>query len=111
MRRSATHILRQNPEMDARILAALQHDIARIEELISYPTDHFAWKEIQARALSIHRASAAIPAAEQAAYIRFAIDDALRSDSGAGDHYREKMRHHIALLKTLLPASVEPPAN
>ena len=97
--------------MHPRILAALRHDLARIEELISYPTNHFAWKEIQARALSFHRASAAIPAAEQAAYIRFAIDDALRSGADAGDHYREKLRHHIALLKTLLPGSVEPPAN
>lgn len=97
--------------MHPRVLAALQHDLARIEELMSYPTDHFAWKEIQARALSIHRASAAIPAAEQAAYIRFAIDDALRSEAGAGDHYREKLRHHIALLKTLLPGGVAPPSS
>jgi hypothetical protein len=97
--------------MDPRILAALRHDLARIEELISFPTDHFAWKEIQARALSVHRAAGAIPAAEQAAYIRFAIDDALRSGADAGDHYREKMRHHIALLRKLLPGAVEPPAN
>ena len=96
--------------MDARALAALRHDIARIEELLSFPTDHFAWREIQARALSVHRASAAVPAAEQAAYIRYAIDDALRAGTAAGDHYREKLRHHIALLKTLLGAA-EPPAN
>jgi hypothetical protein len=97
--------------MDARSLAALLHDIARIEELISFPTDHFAWKEIQARALSVHRASAAVPAAEQAAYIRYAIDDALRAGTAAGDHYREKLRHHIALLKTLLPGAAKPPSN
>ena len=97
--------------MDARSLAALRHDIARIEELISFPTDHFAWREIQARALSVHRASAAVPAAEQAAYIRYAIDDALKADTAAADHYREKLRHHIALLKTLLPGAAEPPAN
>jgi hypothetical protein len=97
--------------MHPRVLAALRHDLARIEELIAYPTDHFAWKEIQARALSIHRAAAAIPAVEQAAYIRFAVDDALRAGTGAGDHYREKMRHHIALLRKLLPGAVEPPAN
>jgi len=101
----------QTQEMDPRLLNALRHDIARIEELIVFPTDHFAWKEIQARALSVHRAAAAIPAAEQAAYLRFAIDDALRADAGAGEHYREKLRHHIALLRSLLPKSVEPPAN
>ena len=97
--------------MDPRILAALLHDLARIEELISFPTDHFAWKEIQARALSVHRASSAVAAAEQAAYIRFAIDDALRAGAGAGEHYRERLRHHIALLKKLLPGAVEPPLN
>lgn len=90
--------------MDPRLLEALRQDIARIEELISFPTDHFAWKEIQARALSVHRAAASIPAAEQAAYVRFAIDDALRAGSDAGEHYREKLRHHLALLKSLLPA-------
>ena len=97
--------------MDPRLLAALQHDLARIEELISFPIDHFAWKEIQARALSVHRASATIPAAEQAAYIRFAIDDAMRAGVAAGDQYREKLRHHIALLKSLVPRAAEPPAN
>ena len=97
--------------MDPRILEALRHDLARIEELISFPIDHFAWKEIQARALSVHRASAAIPAAEQAAYIRFAVDDALKAGSAAGEHYRERLRHHIALMKNLLPGAVEPPAN
>jgi hypothetical protein len=97
--------------MDPRILAALRHDLARIEELISFPIEHFAWKEIQARALSVHRASAAIPAAEQAAYIRFAIDDALRAGAAAGEHYRERLRHHIALMKKLLPGAVEPPSN
>src|SRR5262245_24781376 len=97
--------------MDPRLLAALQLDLARIEELIAFPTDHFAWKEIQARALSVHRAAAAIPAAEQAAYLRFAIDDALRADAGAGGHYREKLRHHIALLKSLLPRTGRPPTN
>ena len=97
--------------MDPRLLAALRHDIARIEELISFPTDHFAWKEIQARALSVHRAAAALSAAEQAAYVRFAIDDALRADAGAGEHYREKLRHHLALLKSLLPGGAAPSAN
>ena len=97
--------------MDPRILAALRHDLARIEELISFPIDHFAWKEIQARALSVHRASAAIAAAEQAAHIRFAIDDALRAGAMAGDHYREKLRHHIELLKKLLPGAIKPPSN
>ena len=97
--------------MDPRILAALRHDLARIEELISFPTDHFSWKEIQARALSVHRASVAIAAAEQAAYIRFAIDDLLRSGGDAADRYREKLRHHIALLKTLLPGAMGPPSN
>jgi hypothetical protein len=97
--------------MDPRILEALRHDLARIEELISFPIDHFAWKEIQARALSVHRASAAIPAAEQAAYIRFAVDDALKAGAAAGEHSRERLRHHIALLKNLLPGAVEPPAN
>jgi hypothetical protein len=97
--------------MDPRVLAALRHDIARIEELISFPTDHFAWKEIQARALSVHRASMAIPAAEQAAHVRFAIDDALRADAGAGEHYREKLRHHLARLKSLLPGAIEPRSN
>ena len=102
---------RQNPETDPRVLAVLRHDIARIEELISNPTDHFAWKEIQARALSVHRAATAVAAAEQAAYIRFAIDDALRAGTGAGDHYREKVRHHIALLKALIPGAIKPPSN
>jgi hypothetical protein len=97
--------------MDPRLLAALRHDIARIEELISFPTDHFAWKEIQARALSVHRAASALSAAEQAAYVRFAIDDALRADAGAGEHYREKLRHHLALLKSLLPGQAERPTN
>ena len=97
--------------MDPRTLAALRHDLARIEELISFPIDHFAWNEIQARALSVHRAAAAIPAAEQAAYIRFAIDDALRAGAAAEGHYREKLRHHIALLRTLLPGAIKPPSN
>jgi len=97
--------------MDPRLLAALRHDIARIEELISFPTDHFAWKEIQARALSVHRGAAALAAAEQAAYVRFAIDDALKAGAGAGEPYREKLRHHLALLKSLLPGATEPPAN
>ena len=91
--------------MDPRLLAAMRTDIARIEELIAFPTDHFAWKEIQARALSVHRAASALAAAEQAAYVRFAVDDALRADTGAGEHYREKLRHHLALLKSLLPAA------
>lgn len=97
--------------MDPRLLAALRHDIARIEELMSFPTDHFAWKEIQARALSVHRAAAAIAAAEQAAYVRFAIDDALRIGADAGEPYREKLRHHLGLLKSLLPGPAQPPAN
>ena len=97
--------------MDPRVLTALRHDIARIEELISYPTDHFAWKEIQARALSVHRAAAAIAAAEQAAYVRFAVDEALKAGADAGDHYREKLRHHLALLKSLISGAAEPPAN
>ncbi len=97
--------------MDPRVLAALRQDIARIEELIAFPTDHFAWKEIQARALSVHRASVAIPAAEQAAYLRFAVDDAVKAGANAGDHYREKLRHHIALLKKLLPGALQPPSN
>ena len=97
--------------MDPRILEALRHDLARIEELISFPIDHFAWKEIQARALSVHRASAAIPAAEQAAYIRFAVDDALKAGAVAGEHSRERLRHHIALMKKLLSGAVEPPSN
>ena len=83
----------------------MRTDIARIEELIAFPTDHFAWKEIQARALSVHRAASALAAAEQAAYVRFAVDDALRAGTGAGEHYREKLRHHLALLKSLLPAA------
>ena len=97
--------------MDPRLLAALRLDLARIEELIAFPIEHFAWKEIQARALSVHRAAATIPAAEQAAYLRFAIDDALRADAGVGPHYREKLRHHIALLKSLLPGTSGPAAN
>ena len=97
--------------MDPRLLAALRQDIARIEELISFPTHHFAWKEIQARALSVHRAAGALAAAEQAAYVRFAVDDALRADAGAGEHYREKLRHHLALLKSLLPHGIEPHSN
>ena len=97
--------------MDPRLLSALRLDLARIEELIEFPTDHFAWKEIQARALSVHRAAAAIPAAEQAAYLRFAIDDALRAGAGAGEHYREKLRHHIARLKALLPDAFGPTTN
>jgi hypothetical protein len=111
LRFSAVRNLSQNPEMDTRVLAALRQDLARIEELISFPTDHFAWKEIQARALSVHRAAAAIPAAEQAAYLRFAIDDALRAGSAAGEHYRERLQHHLALLKKMLPGAAEPPAN
>ena len=86
----------------------MRHDIARIEELISFPTDHFAWKEIQARALSVHRAASALAASEQAAHVRFAVDDALRADAGAGEHYRERLRHHLALLKSLLPGSGRP---
>ena len=103
--------MRHKPEIDPRLLTALRQDIRRIEDLISYPTDHFAWKEIQARALSVHRAASAIAAAEQAAYIRFAVDDALKAGMDAADHYREKLRHHIALLKALIPDGARPPAN
>ena len=85
------------------MLAMLRQDIARIEELMAHPTGHFAWKEIQARALSVHRATAAIAASEHAAYVRFTIDDMLKADGEAGDHYRAKLRHHLALLKSLLP--------
>jgi hypothetical protein len=92
-----------SPPPDPRMLAILRQDIARIEELMPQSTEHFAWKEIQARALSVHRAAAAIAGSEHAAYVRFTIDDMLKVGGEAEDHYREKLRHHLALLKSLLP--------
>jgi hypothetical protein len=89
---------------DPRVLAMLRQDIARIEELMPHSTAHFAWQEIQARALSVHRAAAAIAASEHAAHVRLTIDDLLKVPGEAADHYREKLRHHLALLKALLPA-------